>query len=93
VLLHSDAGLGVASAQSTSTAMPLLPLNDDTDTTDDAPVTLTGIEVSGGNREQILEALRLNRTLLHEPQPDAEVDETAVRTTIDKLLDRLSDTS
>ena len=73
--------------------MPLLPLNDDTDTNDAAPVTLTGIDVSGADREQILEALRLNRKLLHEPQPDAEVDEAAVRATIDDLLDRLSETS
>jgi hypothetical protein len=69
--------------------MPLLPLDDDTNTNDEAPVTLTGIDVSGTDREQILEALRLNRKLLHEPQPDAEVDEAAVRATIDDLLDRL----
>lgn len=74
--------------------MPLLPLDsDDTDTDDDAPVTLTGIDVTGTDREQLLEALRLNRHLLHEPQPDAEVDEAAVRHTIDDLLDRLSDAS
>lgn len=77
----------------TSTAMPLLPFDDDTDTDDEPPVTLTGIEVSGTEREQILEALRLNRKILHEPQPDAEVDEAAVQATIDDLLDRLSEAS
>jgi hypothetical protein len=72
--------------------MPLMPLDaDDTDADDDPDaVTLTGIDVSGGDREQILEALRLNRQLLHDPQPDAEVDETAVRQTIDDLLDQLN---
>ncbi|PQJ33719.1 hypothetical protein BSZ35_03080 [Salinibacter sp. 10B] len=72
--------------------MPLLPLDGDHASTDeeDAPVTLTGIDVSGGDREQILEALTLNRQLLHEPQPDAEVDEQAVRQTIDDLLDQLN---
>ncbi len=74
--------------------MPLLPLDsDDTDTDDETPVTLTGIEVTGTDREQILEALRLNRKLLHEPQPNAEVDEAAVRATIDTLLDRLPNAS
>lgn len=74
--------------------MPLLPLDsDDTNTDADPPVTLTGIEVTGGDRDQILEALRLNRQLLHEPQPDAEVDEAAVRQTINDLLDRLPDAS
>lgn len=77
----------------TSPPMPLLPFDDHTDTNEEAPVTLTGIEVSGTNRDQILEALRLNRKILHEPQPDAEVDEAAVRATIDELLDRLSETS
>ncbi len=70
--------------------MPLMPLDaDDANTNDDSPVTLTGIEVSSGDREHILEALSLNRQLLHEPQPDAEVDEAAVRDTIDALLDQL----
>jgi hypothetical protein len=71
--------------------MPLMPLDaNDADIDDESPVTLTGIEVSNGDREQILEALSLNRQLLHEPQPDAEVDETAVRQTIDDLLDQLN---
>jgi hypothetical protein len=74
--------------------MPLFPLDrDESEADSDAPVTLTGIEVSGGDREQVLEALRLNRQMLHEPQPDAEVDEAAVRRTIDALLDRLRDAS
>jgi hypothetical protein len=73
--------------------MPLLPFDDDTDTDDEPPVTLTGIEVSGTDREHIVEALRLNRKILHEPQPDADVDEAAVRATIDDLLDRLSEAS
>jgi hypothetical protein len=48
--------------------MPLFPLDrDESEADSDAPVTLTGIEVSGGDREQVLEALRLNRKLLHEP--------------------------
>jgi hypothetical protein len=55
-------------------------------------VTLTGIEVSGGNREQILEALRLNREMLHDSHPDAEVDKEAVRATINDLLDQLNET-
>lgn len=75
--------------------MPLMPLNSDDSSEDgnssDAPVTLTGIDVSGGDREQILEALQLNRKMLHEPQPGAEVDEGAVRRTIDTLLDQLND--
>ena len=71
-------------------AMPLFPLeNEETGADDEAPVTLTGIEVSGGDREQLLEALRLNRQILHEPQPEAEVDEAAVRQTIDRLLEQL----
>ena len=45
------------------------------------------------DREQVLDALRLNRTILHEPQPDAEVDEPAVRRTIDRLLDQRADLS
>ena len=72
--------------------MSLFPLDrDETGADEEAPVTLTGIEVSGGDREQVLEALRLNRQILHEPQPEAEVDEAAVRRTIDRLLDRLPD--
>ena len=55
--------------------MPLMPRPDDTGADADAPVTLTGVEVSSPNREQVLDALRLNRTILHEPQPDAEVDD------------------
>ncbi|MFB6246983.1 MAG: hypothetical protein ABEL97_00255 [Salinibacter sp.] len=74
--------------------MSLFPLDhDETGADEEAPVTLTGIEVSGGNREQVLEALRLNRQILHEPQPDAEVDEAAVRRTIDALLEQLRDAS
>lgn len=74
--------------------MPLLPSNpDETEKDEDASLTLTGIEVTGGDREQILEALKLNRQMLHEPQPDAEVDEAAVRRTIDALLDQLNDAS
>jgi hypothetical protein len=68
-----------------------MPLDaDDADTDHESPVTLTGIEVSSGDREQILEALSLNRQLLHEPQPNADVDEAAVRRTIDDLLDQLN---
>ena len=74
--------------------MQLIPLDpDDTEADEDNEVTLTGVEVSGGDREQILQALRLNRQILHTPQPDAEVDEAAVRATIDDLLDRLSEAS
>jgi hypothetical protein len=70
--------------------MPLFPLErDETGADEEAPVTLTGIEVTGDDRDQLLEALRLNRQMLHEPQPEAEVDEAAVRRTIDRLLDRL----
>lgn len=73
--------------------MQLIPFNpDDTEESEDAEITLTGIEVSGGDREQILEALRLNRQILHDPQPDADVDEEAVRDTIDDLLDQLNET-
>jgi hypothetical protein len=74
--------------------MPLIPFNpDDADAEDeDADVTLTGIEVSEGDREQILEALRLNREMLHDSHPDAEVDKEAVRSTIDDLLDQLNET-
>jgi len=74
--------------------MPLIPFNpDDADAeNENADVTLTGIEVSGGNREQILEALRLNREMLHDSHPDAEVDKEAVRATIDDLLDQLNET-
>lgn len=74
--------------------MSLVPLDpDETDAEDDAraQVPLTGIDVSGNDREQILEALRLNRKLLHEPQPGADVDERAVRATIDALLDKLNE--
>lgn len=74
--------------------MPLLPLDasdPDRDDDGDSMVTLTGIDVTGGDREQILEALKLNRQMLHEPQPGAEVNESAVRQTIDELLDRLND--
>ncbi len=73
--------------------MPLIPFDpDDADAEDeDADVTLTGIEVSGGDREQILEALRLNREMLHDSHPDAEVDKQAVRDTIDDLLDQLNE--
>lgn len=74
--------------------MPLLPSNpDDTENDDDTSLTLTGIEVTSADREQILEALKLNRQILYEPQPDAEVDEAAVRRTIDALLDQLNDAS
>lgn len=74
--------------------MPLLPLDasdPEGDDEGDSVVTLTGIDVTGGDREQILEALTLNRRMLHEPQPNAEVNESAVRQTIDNLLDRLND--
>jgi hypothetical protein len=72
--------------------MQLIPFDpDEPDTDDTSRVTLTGIEVSGGDREQILEALRLNRQMLHTPQPDAEVDEAAVRATIDELLSRTAE--
>lgn len=72
--------------------MSLVPLDpDETDDDGDAEVPLTGIEVSGSDREQILQALRLNRKLLHEPQPGVDVDEGAVRATIDALLDKLSE--
>jgi hypothetical protein len=72
--------------------MPLFPLErNETGADEEAPVTLTGIEVAGDDREQLMEALRLNRQMLHEPQPAAEVDEAAVRRTIDRLLDRLAD--
>jgi hypothetical protein len=73
--------------------MPLIPFEPDDPETDehDAEVELTGIEVSGGNREQVLQALRLNRQILHTPQPDAQVDEAAVRATIDTLLDQLNE--
>lgn len=74
--------------------MPLLPLNaDEPATDDDDAVVLTGIEVAGNDRQQLLEALRLNRALLHENQPDAEVDTDAIRQTINDLLDRLAETS
>jgi hypothetical protein len=57
--------------------MPLFPLeNEETGADDEAPVTLTGIEVSGGDREQLLEA---------------EVDGATVRQTIDRLLEQLHD--
>lgn len=73
--------------------MPLMPLDSEDvpegDGNGDNFVTLTGIDVSGGDREQILEALKLNRKLLYEPQPGANVDESAVRRTIDALLDQL----
>jgi hypothetical protein len=71
--------------------MHLIPYDPEetTDKTDD--VTLTGIEVSGGDREQILEALRLNRQMLHAPQPHATVDEAAMRNTINDLLDQLNE--
>lgn len=72
--------------------MPLLPIDAD-DTSSDAPVTLTGIDIPGGRRKHLLEALRLNRKMLHDPQPGATVDEAAVRQTIDRLLDRLDDVS
>lgn len=71
--------------------MQLIPYDPEETTGDRDEVTLTGIEVSGGDREQILEALRLNRQMLHTPQPDAEVDEAAVRATIDDLLDQLNE--
>jgi hypothetical protein len=73
--------------------MPLIPFEpDDAETDEHTPeVTLTGIEVSGGDREQILQALRLNRQILYSPQPDAHVDEAAVRATIDDLLDQLNE--
>lgn len=75
--------------------MPLMPLDSDedpeTDGNENDLVTLTGIDVSGGDREQILEALNLNRKMLHESQPGADVDESAVRQTIDALLDQLNE--
>jgi len=70
-----------------------MPRRGDTGANEDAPVPLTGIEVSSPDREQVLEALRLNRRILYEPQPDAEVDEAAVRRTIYRLLDQLADLS
>lgn len=72
--------------------MPLIPFDpDETDAEEEnTEVTLTGIDIFGGDREQILQALKLNRKMLHDPQPDAEVDEAAVRTTIDDLLDQLN---
>ncbi len=74
--------------------MPLLPSNpDETENDEDTSFTLTGIEVTSGDREQILEALKLNRQMLYEPQPDAEVDEGLVRRAIDALLDQLNDAS
>lgn len=75
--------------------MQLIPLDpDEKKSTDDgSEPPLTGIEVSSGDREQILEALRLNRQVLHDPQPEVEVDEDAVRSTIDELLDQLNATS
>jgi hypothetical protein len=73
--------------------MPLIPHDpDEADTNHGPEVTLTGIEVSGGDREQILEALRLNRQMLYQPQPDADVDEAAIRATINTLLDQLNET-
>lgn len=73
--------------------MPLIPFDPDEDEADadDADATLTGIEVSDGSREEILRALRLNREMLHEAHPDANVDEAAVRATIDDLLDQLNE--
>lgn len=72
--------------------MQLIPFEpDDTEADEGAEITLTGIEVSGGDREQILQALRLNRQILHTHQPDAHVDEAAVRATIDDLLDQLNE--
>jgi hypothetical protein len=72
--------------------MPLIPFDpDDADNDEKDAVTLTGIEVSDADREQILQALRLNREMLHESHPDAEVDEAAVRATIDDLLDQLNE--
>ena len=75
--------------------MPLMPLDPDETDADDAnpDVTLTGIEVSSNDREQLLQALKLNRQMLHTPQPDAEVNEAAVRQTIDDLLDQLNEIS
>jgi len=73
--------------------MALMPRRDDPGADDDSPVTLTGISVSSAGREQVLVALRLNCKMLHEPQPDAEVDEAAVRRTIDRLLNQLADRS
>jgi len=72
--------------------MQLIPLDPHEKKTNDevSGVTLTGIKGSGAEREQLLEALRLNRQLLHAPQPDVEVDENAVRATIDHLLDQLN---
>lgn len=74
--------------------MSLFPLNrSETGPDEKAPVILTGIEVSSSDREQVLKALRLNRQILHEPQPGAEVDEAAVRRTIDAMLEQLQDAS
>jgi len=70
-----------------------MPRRDDAGADEDAPVPLTGVEVFSRDREQLLEVLRLNRKILHEPQPDAEVDVSAVRRAIDRLLDQLTDLS
>jgi len=74
--------------------MPLIPFDPDEEETDanEHDATLTGIEVSDGDREDILQALRLNREMLHDSHPDANVDEAAVRATIDDLLDQLNET-
>lgn len=72
--------------------MPLIPFDSSGPESDEPepPVLLTGVSVSTSDREQILDALRLNRKMLHGPQPDAEVDEESVREAIDTLLDQLN---
>jgi len=70
--------------------MDLIPFESDESSVDDSdPVDVSPVDVAGNNRDQILEALELNRQLLHDPQPGAEVDEAALRAKIDDLLDRL----
>lgn len=76
--------------------MPLIPYNSDYEEEENGiedDVTLTGIEVSDANRQQILQALHLNEEMLNESHPNAEVDEAAVRATIDDLLDQLNETN
>lgn len=71
--------------------MDLIPFESDgSSVEDDAPVDVSPVDVAGDNRKQLLEALELNRQLLHDPQPGARVDDKAVRAKIDELLDRLS---
>lgn len=69
--------------------MPIIPLeSDDSDPGGDG-VRVAPVDVAGDDREQLLQALELNRQLLYEHQPATEVDETAVRAKINDLLDRL----